>query len=156
MPFEPTETLASSIPFSLEDYTELVDHLGRAEAPRPTIGHPQSRHTPNRIKGDRTIFLTIKGDRTIFFTQKRTPKSPCVPRSWLREEGSIDPETRSHHPSNGGGGFFMSTERSFPCTAITLPPPSNPCPGPTPTSGGKSTATCRSAWGHLGGRCLIV
>jgi REP element-mobilizing transposase RayT len=33
MPFEPTETLATSIPFSLEDYTELVDHLGRAEAP---------------------------------------------------------------------------------------------------------------------------
>jgi REP element-mobilizing transposase RayT len=33
MPFEPTETLASSIPFSLDDYTELVDHLGRAEAP---------------------------------------------------------------------------------------------------------------------------
>jgi REP element-mobilizing transposase RayT len=33
MPFEPTETLASSIPFSFEDYTELVDHLGRAEAP---------------------------------------------------------------------------------------------------------------------------
>jgi hypothetical protein len=33
MPFEPTETLATSIPFSLEDYTELVDHLGRTEAP---------------------------------------------------------------------------------------------------------------------------
>jgi hypothetical protein len=33
MPFEPTETLPASIPFSCEDYTELVDHLGRTEAP---------------------------------------------------------------------------------------------------------------------------
>ncbi|MFA6823898.1 MAG: hypothetical protein WCR32_08855, partial [Geobacter sp.] len=33
MPFEPTETLVTGIPFSFEDYTELVDHLGRAELP---------------------------------------------------------------------------------------------------------------------------
>jgi len=33
MPFEPTETLATSVPFSFEDYTELVDYLGRAEVP---------------------------------------------------------------------------------------------------------------------------
>lgn len=33
MPFEPTETLPTGIPFSFEDYTELVDHLGRIEAP---------------------------------------------------------------------------------------------------------------------------
>lgn len=33
MPFDPTEILPTSIPFSFEDYTELVDHLGRAEAP---------------------------------------------------------------------------------------------------------------------------
>lgn len=33
MPFEPTETLPASIPFSFEDYTELIDHLGRIEVP---------------------------------------------------------------------------------------------------------------------------
>ncbi|MDD2556760.1 MAG: hypothetical protein PHH87_00585 [Desulfuromonas sp.] len=33
MPFEPTETLPASIPFSFEDYTELVDYFGRTETP---------------------------------------------------------------------------------------------------------------------------
>lgn len=31
MPFDPTETLATSIPFAFDDYADLVDYIGRSE-----------------------------------------------------------------------------------------------------------------------------
>jgi REP element-mobilizing transposase RayT len=58
MPFEPTETLAASIPFSFDDYLDLVDTVGRVVHPEKRGSIPE--HTPvilERLGMDAEMFI---------------------------------------------------------------------------------------------------
>ncbi len=58
MPFEPTESLAATIPFAFQDYLELVDTLGR-------VVHPAKRGTIPKATPEILVRLGIDAETFI-------------------------------------------------------------------------------------------